>query len=58
MDAKEVAKTIREWATEMVGYPNRFGPFPDCFTLVAIKSLASMKSLAETTVLKLISVIS
>ena len=44
MDAKEVAKTIREWATEMVGYLSRFGPFPDCFALVAIRSLASMKS--------------
>lgn len=44
MDSKEVAKTFREWVTEMVGYPSRFGPFPECFALVAIRSLESMKS--------------
>ena len=44
MDAEEVAKTIPEWATEMVGYPSRFGPFRDCFALVALSSLKSMKS--------------
>ena len=46
MDAKEVAKTFREWATEMFGYPSSCGPFPECFALVALRSLASMKSLA------------
>ena len=44
MDAEEVAKTIPEWATEMVGYLSRFGPFRDCFALVALRSLKSMKS--------------
>ena len=28
---RDKRKTIPEWATEMVGYPSRFGPFRDCF---------------------------
>ena len=42
MDATEVAKTIREWAKPTRVNDHFYGPFPDCFALVARRALAAI----------------